>query len=427
MKRPPLHQMRTPPPVAAKPARSDEPLSVEVELTIDDWTRGILHATRDVLAKNRRHILTIFLPAFWLAMLFIGVLRWMDEDGKKDAAAFLHDVISLLSTPFGWLLVAAPVAIAVLVYLLNPWMMRRRVRRHLRDNGFDAEIPVVYRFDAAGIASSEPDRASRVPWSRIERMEGSEDHLFFVTSSSEEPIVLPKRGLSNADVMRVRQWGEACIGRVMTDEKAPPLEEETSEQAIRVSFILNAKDRAAAIIKQDNRPARQRRRIILFVLATLGLSLMVPIGFAIAWIMDHHRVPLAIAFPLYLEMIATEFWRSAWAWAMLMVPLFFVHLGIRRAGAHYMARELQAKANPDRIDMIIADSGIRAAQGSAFDRYSWACFKRIDETRNHIFLQVSRGSMLLLPRRVLDENMLVRFNTLAERHLASSSNGRKRK
>lgn len=411
------------PSIPAKPANhrmaeSPEPLEVAAELSPDDWARALLHLYRDAHVGQRRRILTVFLPLLWFLTLLAVFANWFTEPGRKDLASFLHDAARLPLEPVGVFLGIATL-LALLSWLTRPWLLRRRARR-LIDDDFREPLPVWYRFDESGIVLAERDRSSLVPWSWVEGLEESDRALFFQTGRIEEPMVLPRGALSDEAMASVRRWAEMRIGNATKTSETPPVEP-AGNNDLRLRFELTADDRTVLATRAQETSQARRQRRIGFAIVFASLSLVWPAFYAFAWIVDPHRVPLDIAFPLYLEMFADLFWMPAAVFAVLLAGLMLVHPWLRIWTARGMGDFLQSHARLGEIAVAVGEDGITTAQGEGKSRFGWRSIQGVERGKDHILLPLSRGTVIVLPRRAFDAASMIRFEALAASHLGPSS------
>lgn len=357
-------------------------------------------------------------PLLWFLALLGAVSAWATAGGRRDLARFWRDLPGFDLVPLA--LCLALIAAGLLAnYALHPWLARRRMRAAMGPPGHEGPVPVRYRFDRAGLTQSAPDLVSFVPWSLIEGVEEDSRHLFLPTPIGGVPIVLPKADLSPAEIEGIRHWARACAGRPAV--AGPPDEAvagtAAEPDAVRAALRSTPEERAEVILRSADNPWMRRARLGGALGWLVGLSLIYPVLLAALWAIDPYRVPLAETWPLFAEMVRTDFWKPAAGAAALIALVLAAHRPMRRWLARDLAAELDAAAPPGEAEILIDERGVVMAQDGARARLGWGLFRGRERRGEMLILPMRWDDVLPVPLRIFEGDALARFEALAGRHL----------
>lgn len=369
----------------------------------------------------RRRILTVGLPLVWFSALLGLVSNWATEGGRrgKTVSGFLQALPTLPLLPLA-LLLAVTTLSGLALYAAYPWVLRRRLVTAMASPGEDGPVPVRYRFDATGITQHTADLDATVPGRFIRGLDEDRRHLFLVTDIDGEPIVLDKADLNREQADGVRDWGRHWAGHLPFADPADDADPfgDTPEEVVRGAYTLTAADRATLVRRTLDRPAMRRARIRSAVMLFVGLSLIYPGIVAFSWAVDPFRVPFAIAFPLFVEMVGTNFWQPAIGAAALAMLGLALEKRSRRGTEEKLGQTLAEEGRPGTVFVLADASGISVSHAGARAQFRWSGFTGCERRDDMIVLPLRWGSVLPLPLRAFAPDALARFEALVARHLS---------
>ena len=144
----------------------------------------------------------------------------------------------------------------------------------------------------------------------------------------------------------------------------------------------------------------------------------------------------------FFRSLASGLWHGGLVAVLMAEPvlLFYVLLGLvltvvvvfylRWIGR--MRRDLKAVSKDEAIDEAglreginlgparfdADEAGIQVAVAESQSRYAWRAFREFMETKRNFYLMIDRGSMLIVPKRGVDDALLSEFRTLVSCHVA---------
>ncbi|GLS43551.1 YcxB family protein [Methylobacterium brachythecii] len=383
----------------------------EVEITLDDWADALLAVHEEAQARQRRRILTVFLPVIWGLTLLGIVSEYATAGGRRSIAGFFGDLEKLSLMPAG-IFLGIITAGALVAWATRLWRLRRAIRNDLRAD-FRQPLRIRYRIDEDGVASDEGVRSGVVPWHWYARLAESDRCLVLVASRVEEPTVIPKRGLDPALLRELRSWC-GLIG----DTTRPSVKGELPARAnaLRLSYVLGAADYAAVTWRAQELPKARWQRAKGFLILFAILSLIAPLLFVFGWVVDPYRLPLDVALPLFIDMFGDLFWMPALAVAVLLGLLWLAQRPLRRRSSQAWGRHFAEQARPGTIQAAIDEDGIATRHDGATARFSWASFEGFERTSTHVFLPLARGLAIPLSLTILDAPAIARIEALAAAH-----------
>lgn len=412
--------MRTTPAVRGAPLAAPAappPLELAVSLTGEDRIAGMRHLYRDLIATQRRRILIFAGIAMFLTVLGPISVSW-SQGGRGNPALLWRAFVESLTGPTG-IFLAAFALIGGLAYLLHGAMMRSRQRRWLRRENLETPTPCSYRLHETGLDSDEPHHRSQIPAWRLARLAEGPAHLFIEVEGLDDLVALPKRALSAEQKDHIADWAAFCIGRPApeADEAELPLAAPAEAPHIALRFNLTPEDRAAAILRQQERLWPRSRRWRGTALGFVFALLLVPAVMLFLWGIDPDRVPFELALPLFAEMLATTFWRVTAGLCALILLAALVSPWAKRQHAKNLAKVLHERVTDNAFDVILTKDGLMSRQRGLVNRYDWAAFTGSERRGGHIFLILRRGDPLLLPARVLNSDQMQLFDQLTRSHI----------
>ena len=414
--------MRTTPAIRRTDAADPpETFTIEAPLGLDDRVAAALFAYADLFAAARRRLLHLLI---WmvLALLALAYYSSWQASGHLGARAFLSrfvaDLLGLGGLPI--LVVAAPM---LAYYALHPAFVRSRLRRWYRDERLDRPVTNTYQFEPGGIIVTTAGGRSAFACRRIDGLSEGPDHLFIRLRDVEDVFALPRRGLSEEQAAHLGGWAASChIGGTGAAGPFPELDA-PDERAPLLStrFETTAGDRAAALGWQMERPGMQRRRRRGYALAFLVTALIPPLIFGALWLLDPERVPFRYAFPLFLDMFASTFWRYVLGlWALIAIGIL-LNPWMRRRHARQLGLQMQKRVQAYEHEVRLYDDGLEIWQDGFRSRFAWAGFERTERRGDHLVLLRREGEPLILPLRALEGDKLAIFERIADTRIGGGS------
>lgn len=407
--------MRTTPAIRRTDATDPpETFTVEAPLGLEDRIAAALFTYADLFAAARRRLLHLLI---WVVLVLLALAYYSSwqESGHLGARTFLSrfgaDLLGLGGLPI--LVVAVPM---LAYYAVHPALVRSRLRRWYRDERLDRPVTNIYRFEPGGIAVTTAGGRSAFACRRIDGISEEPAHLFIRLRDIEDVFALPCRGLSEAQAAHIQSWAASCHAGGMAAARSFPELDTPDERVPLLSarFELTETDRAAALGWQMERPGMQRRRRRGFVLAFLVTALIPPLVFGFLWLLDPERVPFRYAFPLFLEMFVSTFWRYVLGlWAIIVIGIL-LHPWMRRRHARQLGRQMQKRVQAYEHEVRLYDDGLEVWQDGFRGRFDWSGFERIERQGDHLVLLRRAGEPLILPLRALDGDKLAIFQRIAD-------------
>ena len=414
--------MRTTPTIRRADATDPpEAFTIEAPVRLEDRVAAALFAYADLFAAARRRQLHLLIWVV-IALLAMAYYSSWQESGHLGARAFLSrfgaDLLGLGGLPI--LVVAGPM---LAYYLVQPALIRSRLKRWYRDERLDRPIATAYRFEPGGIAVTLPGRGSALACRRIGGISESPTHLFIRLKDIEDVFALPRSALSGEQVAQIGAWAASChvdgagAARTFPELETPP----GREPLLTARFELTEDDRAVALGWQMERPGTRRRRRRGFILAFLVAALIPPLLFGVLWLLDPERVPFRYAFPLFVEMFASTFWKWVLGLWAIMTAVILLHPWMRRRHARQLARQMQKRVQAYEHEVRLYDDGLETWQDSFCNRFDWKGFERIERRGDHLILLRREGEPLILPLRALDGDKLAIFQRIVDHRIDGGS------
>lgn len=401
------------PKIAVKTApEPDLPLVFTADLVVEDWAQAALLSSGDVVARNRRRLLTIFLPMLWFFAILGSFAGWRPVRSPLTFSQFAEFMGRFIGDIPFYLMILISAGI-LFWWLIHPWRMQRLSVRLLRAAGFDRPIPLTYRVAAEGLTTTEAQRESFTPWSRFDRMEERRDHFFLVLPAQEETIALPKRAIPADQIDVLRDWLKDRIGA--PQEPAPP--RKPPAEALRFEVTLEPQDRAAAILWYQGLPTVRRARRLGILRNWLLASLVVPLLAILAWTLDPERLPMSLALPIFWALFPSLFWKPALLFGALAALRLVFDGKLMRWFASHTGEVLQDRASRHPMRFTIDDTGILTEEAGGHTRIDWSGVTGVERPAGHWLVRISRGSTLILPRRMLEPAQGERLEALFSRHI----------
>lgn len=415
--------MRTTPAIRrSEEAPPPEAFTIEATIGLEDRIAAALFAYADLFAAARRRLLHLLIWVV-LALLAMAYYSSWQESGHLGIRAFLSrfgaDLLGLGGLPI--LVVAVPM---LAYYAVQPALVRSRLRRWYRDEKLDQPVTTTYRFEPGGVAVASPRGRSVLACRRIDGISEAPAHLFIRMRDVEDVFALPRSALSAQQIADIQAWVASChVGGPGTARPFPELDTPPHghEALLSTRFEQTEDDRAVALGWQLERPGMRRRRRRGFILAFLVTALIPPLIFGFLWLLDSERVPLRYAFPLFLEMFASTFWRYVLGlWAIIAV-IILLHPWMRRRHARQLARQMQKRVQAYEHEVRLYDDGLEVWQDGLCSGFEWAGFDHIERQGDHLILLRRRGEPLILPLRALDGDKLAIFQRIVDSHMGGGS------
>ena len=392
----------------------EPPLLFEAPLSYDDRFASVLRVQKPRLDRQRRRSLTVVLPVLCLLVVLGSVSAWATSDRRNGFADFFREVGS-----FDWLPLLAGLAVVVVMcvgaWLLHPVLIRQQLRAALGPRGADGPVTVRYRLDEEGITWDGADLKSFTPWSFLSGLDEDRERIFVLTNVPDNPFVLRKAALGAEVLEAIRLRVTEAAGR--PDAAGGEAVPQAAPDAVRLSYTLSEKERAALILYTMNTRSMRLSRLRSALFWIAGLSLLYPLLLAVLWAMDPYRVPFEAALPLYLEMIRADAWQPTIGATALVGLMLAINPLLRRFAARDPARQATAAARPGDYHVAFDADGLASSHGRAQARFHWEAFRGRARAGDLILLKLPWGSVVPVPARAFASGDLPRFEALLARHL----------
>ena len=400
-------------------AEPDGSFSLTAPITLQDRIAASLFSYADMFSAARRRSLRILAWVVLALLVVLGFSSWRNSGGQgfgAFASRFLHDLFGLNGLPI--LIVAIPMLIH---YVRHPAIVRGRLARWCRDEGLDQTIHPVYRFEPGGLTLTLPGRKTVMACSRIQGIAETPGHLFIQLRNIEDVYPLARQALSSEQVARIEAWAASCHAGVPDAAQRPPDSQtpDATPPLLTARFQLTVDDRAAAIAWQMERPGMRRRRRRGFLLAFVLTALLMPLIFALLWLLDPERVPLRYALPLFGEMFTDSFWQFTLGFWAFLAAVILLQPWSRRRHAYRLAERLHRRMPADEHEARLYEDRLEVWQAGWYNRFATAGFERVERQGEHLILLRREGEPLILPMRALNEDQLA----LLARILTRDANG----
>lgn len=363
------------------------PLTLHINLTLDDTAEATLAAAHPEMARNRRHMLTRGLTVVLAAFIVI-----MGLSSGFSPAVFLHVV---WGTPLLYLLLCmAPI---ILLWALHPRLAMRGMRTMLRDGGVREAWAATLQITEEGITSTEPDRTTFVPWHRFRSVEET-PRLVVCALWPYESTILPKAAIPADIAPALISWMAARIAAPAAG--AAPELPPAPETAVRVTHSLTPDDYAEALTWQRDQPAARRRTRRHYMLFWVLGSLLLPI-FILLLVLTDPRPMEWERITFLAERMVPDLLRNT---LVLGVATFGFYLFRRRMAARAarkIATRNAAQFDAGPITTTFGPDGITIVQGGAMSRYGWPMVMALGETLSHVLVPLRSYGILAILREDL--------------------------
>jgi hypothetical protein len=413
--------MRTTPVIALPEACAPtEPFTVKAEIGLEDRIAAALFCYRDLFATARRRVLHGFVWGLLVLFIMPGFSAWQ-ASGGNGIGAFASRFGSQLFG-FGGLPLLIVAALALAYYLAWPAVIRRRLRNWYRDEGLERPFTGIYRFEPGGLLSSGRGQSSATACRRIAGVTREPGHLFIQLKDVEDVIALPLRTMGEEQAARITAWAGSCRAGAAREQPFPELDGEPAQEPILTArFVRTEADRVVELGWQMERPGMKRRRRRGFALAFLVAALIPPLFVGFLWLIDSERVPLRYAFPLFLEMFATLFWKWVLGFWAVVAVIVAIHPWMRRMQARQLARQLQQRVQACETEVRLFDDRFETSQDGLRSRFDWAGFARIERQKEHALFHRREGEPLILPLRALEGGKLALFDGIVDTRIGGGA------
>ncbi|TWF57093.1 hypothetical protein FHW37_102733 [Neorhizobium alkalisoli] len=389
----------------------EPPLSITVIQTLDDKAQAYILQMRSYGVKKEGKSWTHALIWTWLvAALAFGAI-WFDEIKAQGFSRFLaeFDLMSVLPT-----LILLMAASAVLYLLSRGAEARKRsgYRAHLRRTGEEGERGITIVFDGEGISTRETSGEVRfLPWRPEIAFFEDERWLCLFMPMQEMNIVIPKQQLTPQEIEAVRRWN-GLRDKGPVDERPKAQAGLAGREILRTQeFAPEKPELVAAMLEIANAPGwRYRRRKTYLTLALCSVLLM-PAFYLVGWLVDPDRLPLALTWPLYLELFATTFWIPA-AWGLgAVTALMLAQPWLQRWNAGYFASKMM-ETGFGRGIAVFGEKGIWNDNLTDRQFLPWPTIRAFRFTDQHILITFRMGAVMAYPKSALPPGTLPEVETL---------------
>ncbi|WJH39257.1 YcxB family protein [Aliirhizobium terrae] len=287
-----------------------------------------------------------------------------------------------------------------------------KYRRYLTRLGETGQRAVSFRFDGEGITLIEADGMAQLqPWHDNLTLTDENGWLCFVGHMHELCITIPKYDLSAQQIEAILEWNELRTAAGLPANLAIAPELQGAEIARSETFTSSRDELVATVEETGNSQAWRMHRIRTFLAIAAALSLLTPAFYLIGWLIDPDRLPLAIAWPIYLELFMTTFWKTALVAVAVMAGFAAFNSTFRRWGARFYADQMLA-AGLGESTVVIGENGL-LDDGTAIRMFiPWKAIRRVRISPDHIFLTIRLGAVLTYPKRVFPSDKIPAIETL---------------
>lgn len=363
-------------------------------------------------------LLKFGLPAIWIVTVIGYVSLWHDNTNEPNIFTFF-DTLSLqavLPTVLFLLLVSALIVIRhVMAPIRQAWRLRLLVARTILNHRPEAR----YRLETGGIAFHFGSLASLRDWSQIDTIEIDERYAKFITSMTSGQIVLPLRDLNAGERQLLKTWidaKKAGIGRDdrLTTPRYMPL---TAAFAAEVGAEIDSAagqteldDFIVRIKRLSRTPVIIRFTLAITLIACLRWFLMIPAVTAFYWVIDPFRLPLSVAWPLYVDIVSnTISFSVGMAVILLLINLVFYWpaqtIHAKRLSKKYLARQ-KALA----LKITWTENGILLQEKYEATFCPWAGMSKVEETRDYWLFMTRDNNVFAIPKRMIPAYQHEAFN-----------------
>ena len=413
---------------APKQGESGEPETfiIETVIRLEDRVAAAMFIYQDLFRAARQRLLAFLLVVLALLLAMAGHTAWQATAGQ-GFIAFLSrlggDLLGLGGLPIA--LISIPTLIG---YLLQPAIVRRRLRRWYRDEQRDQPFPLVVQFWPGGLTSSANIHVSVIACRRVTGVVWTGSHVMIGLRDLEDVIALPERDLTPEDRAHLRQWSAFCHAAgpgAVLDPPAHALQNPPAgDPLMSMGYQPTAADRAAGLAWQMERPAIRRRRRNGFALTFILTALLPPALMVLLWLLDPERVPARYAAPLLAEMFATDFWQWILAlWAVIGL-LLLIHPWLRRRQAETLGARLHARqtnpAGQNAVSFSVYPDVLVWRQDGLYNQVGWKGFDGLERRGDDVFLIYRGGDPVLIPARAFPPGQLAAFGREVARRTGMS-------
>lgn len=199
----------------------DQDITIDVTVTLEDQVKFNEYMLDQPVMRRRRLVrwalVVLLSPLLGVVLGFL--IEWITSTGSpasfRDAVAVVNagDMLPPYIAVSGFLLAAA-----LLLRLFRPYLLRRAVRRLLKEReGIDPNDPqlsehVRCSFNEEGFTSEGVASRSTIRWAQVRSLDEAHD-LLIVRTGTLSGFLLPKRDVTAAQVAAIMAIAESHKGR----------------------------------------------------------------------------------------------------------------------------------------------------------------------------------------------------------------------
>ena len=405
------------PPVPPRPAPNS--LDIRVTHTLNDVIDMFYLLQTQKVKPVKRWFFTR-LALFLAAGGFLGWNSvWFTANIERTVSTYFADLFSAAVLPL--LMVGVMIFLGiVLIMQLIRYDLRQKIRVFMRKTGHDLPLAFTYRLEPAGVVRLEEDLRVIVPWGRLHTLQQDEKRFLFVAPYGTESILIPRKDLTPEEEAAILEW-EAYRQSVIDPPHAPAVPENLAGEprfrsTLPAPTLEDMKGATLYAIRQFSAYRNRYRAALPLIIVS---ALFVPVAHIVTWAMDPYRLPLDIAFPLFVEMLTTTFVMptviivGVILLSVALTPLFWrVHAG------QYAKKTLGGQASLSGYEITVGPSGIRSAEETAAAFYGWSRLTDFRIVKDAAYMSFARGFTFNVPLTSMtaeEQALLQQYATQAPR------------
>ncbi len=361
----------------------------------------------------------------WLAIILFAAAflgwnsAWFTADGERTLSIYVDelfspDILPLIGVFFGVYLVV------VLMLLLIDLNQRLDIRAVMKRSGSELPVRILYRFEPAGVLRIEDDYRYILPWGRLHTLQTDEVRYLFVAPFGSESILIPRRNLTREQETRILEW-EAYRTTQVDPSHEPCIPKEIAGEprfdvALPTPSYKELKDATLYAVRQFNNQRNRWRSVLPIIAAS---ALFIPASYVAVWAMDPYRLPIEIAFPLFLEMLGSRALVPTLIFVGVILGMVALYPVWWRVYASSTAKRVLGTGARSGYLITIGASGIRCYEEAGTGFYGWTTltdFRRIDD---YVYMSFGRGFIISLPVALITPDNLALLQSFAEKALAA--------